>query len=952
MHSRRVGRSFTAVVVAVASALAACSDTTTSSTTTSAGPITAATTASTTPVVPSTTEPGIDTVPPGVGTTVPTATIVPSMPPPRFVDENGFDDRSVPSVATLDELLALARTGVGGQAAIKFVIPDFDSPPDAAGLARVHLMDSNFYALHDEWYTFRLLNGQPIPGEDVAPERSHHFATFDQVRQWARAQRPGSLPLGLEFLDDRLYAEAFYDLALHSEPRSMGVGTIVRFDGPIGEDVHWLLELEYSDEVTPSIVAGFFDRLAPVLPAEVADRLEWVVRSPQHETVALEMEEARTAFADRIVRWADLVPEGTATVYSEGVSAGRLLYVGDGGAELGDATATDIVVTAQVPDWLPQAAALITADPQTPLAHVNLLARNRGIPNASLSGVTDNAGLRQAARVRAYAIVVARDDGLQVALISREQYSAWSRLGIPQPVSLAEVDVTTVPYVVDLTDLVDRLSADGLTEADVDEWRPLIGGKSAGFITLLSTPGLTPPPDPLAITIRPYVEHLAPLRDTIAAAIADPAVVDSARARWLVLEGDEGYADLFPSADDAAFADAFVADHPAGTPLGDVLDAGGVRALVEATPIRSDTLAEITSVLRDTYGDYDVDAGLRFRSSSSVEDIEGFNGAGLYTSYTGYFAPDELRDPDDRDKTIERALLRAWASYWSYEAFEERRLARIDHLSGAMGLTVHARFDDDLERNNGVATFTFLPNGPVGGGIDDDAVLAINVQQGAVDVTNPDPDQVELPEVITVSRVNGEVSIVRETGSTLLEAGAQVLDDAAVLELFAQTAAVADVWRTRLDESLTAEQQVQTVVLDYEFKTVEAGWPQLVDGEDPYPARLVVRQVRSLDPGLRRLPAAAADLPVPRDVLMRAAEVTASSCTGASGRFYEGIVVRTDPLLAPDMGFTDIAWQLGDELPVGAACEASRVDVVRWASPRQTLVDLVADGSAFVIIGG
>ncbi len=884
-------------------------------------------------------------------TTQPTTTVTPPVPVPRFVDEAGFDDHSVPSVDTVAELIALARTGVGAQSAIKFVLPEFDRPSDAPDLARVHLMDSNFYGLHDEWYVFRLLNGQPIPGEDVAPISGRQFATMQEVYAWATALQPADRPLGLRFIDERLYASAFYDLAVNSDPRSMGVGTIVRFADLAGGPDHWLIELEYSDEVTPETVARFFERLAPALPDEVGSNLEWVIRSPQHDQVAQEMERGNLPFHDRIIRWSDLVPEGTVDVYSEGVAAGRLLYVGEDGAELGDATAGDIIVTERVPDWLPQAAALITSDPQTPLAHVNLLARNRGIPNASQTGVVNNAGLRQAARVRAHAIVIARGESLQVALISPSQYASWAAQGRLEPVALPVVDVAALPYVVDLTALVGELSVGGLTEAEVDEWRPVIGGKSAGFLSLLSTPGLTPPPDPLAITIRPYVEHLAPIRATIAAAITDSSVVDSPRARWLVLEGEEGYADLFPSDDDAAFAESFLAARPRGTPLGDVLAAGGVRALIAARSIAAATLASITDELSRTYAGYDAEAGLRFRSSSSVEDIEGFNGAGLYTSYTGYLQPERLDDPDDRDNTIERALLRAWGSYWSYEAFEERRLGQIDHLSGAMGLTVHARFDDDLERNNGVATFTFLPNGPAGGAIDDDAVLEINVQQGSVAVTNPDPDEVALPEVITVSRVGGAVTIERRSGSTLVGAGEQVLDDRAVRELFDQTASVAQRWRTRLNASLTDAQQLQTVVLDYEFKTMEAGWPQLATGERPWPARLVLRQVRSLDPGLRALPDGSRLLEVPRDVLMRATEITASSCTGASGRFYEGVVVRTDPLLAPDMGFSEVPWQVGDELPVGSACEDTRIDLVRYSSPRQALVNLVAAGDAFLIIG-
>ena len=878
------------------------------------------------------------------GSTLPdTTTSTPTtVPTPTYVDENGFDDHTVPTVATVDELMALSRSGVGGQAAMKFTIPEFDRPADAADLARVHLMDGNFYGLHDEWYYFRLLNGQPIPGSGVGAYAGEQFATVAEIYEWAHAQR-GGLPLGLEFFGDRLYSSDFYDLALHGEPRAFGVGSIVRFpDAVAGADDHWLIELEYTDEVTPEAVARFFTRLDPVLPAEVSSRLEWVVRSPQQEAVAAQMVANALPFHDRIVHYRDLVPAGQVAVYSDGIAAGRLLYVGEGGAQLTDAMAGDIVITERVPDWLPAAAALITSEPQTPLAHVNLLARNRGIPNASQAGIHDDAGLRQAARVRAHAIVIASGSTLQIALISREQYVAWQATQKPSPTAVPRVDITGLPLVVNLTDLVATLSADGLTEEDVAEWRPTIGGKSAGFLTLLSIPGLTPPPDPLAITIRPYVEHLAPIRGLIAAAISNPALTDSPRARWLVLEGGENYGDLFPTDADTVFAFDFVAGHPAGSPLGDVLAAGGVRALIESRQVAPDTLAAITAVLADTYGNYDSAAGLRFRSSSSVEDIEGFNGAGLYTSYTGYLDADQLDDPDDRDNTIERALLRAWSSYWTFEAFEERRQSAIDHLSGAMGLTVHARFDDDLEQNNGVATFTFEP-----GGGPDDAIVEINVQKGAVDVTNPDPQEIELPEVVRVTRRGGDVSIERVAGSTLLGDDEQVMNDAAIVELFEQTAAVAGVWRSRLNASLPAEQRVQTVVLDFEFKTVKAGWPMLADGEQPYPSRLVLRQVRSLDPGLRALPADVRALPAPRDIVMRASLVESVRCTVPGSAAVSYVEIFTDPVLAPDIGHSEQPFVVGVVAPSTATCTRRTL----YASPNRALAALVVDGGAFVIIG-
>ncbi|HRD99977.1 MAG TPA: hypothetical protein PLV68_01690, partial [Ilumatobacteraceae bacterium] len=176
-----------------------------------------------------------------------------TVPVPTYIDERGFDDHSVPRVDTTAELLALARGGVGGQSAIKFTIPAFDQPPDAPGLPRAHIMDSRFFGLHDEWFYFRLLNGQPVAGSGQTPVAQLQFRNVEQIYAWARAQPKGSLPLGLTWAGDRLYSPRFYDLSLNTNPRTLGVGSIVHFDAADatnttgnGTDA-WLLELEYSD---------------------------------------------------------------------------------------------------------------------------------------------------------------------------------------------------------------------------------------------------------------------------------------------------------------------------------------------------------------------------------------------------------------------------------------------------------------------------------------------------------------------------------------------------------------------------------------------------------------------------------------------------------------------------------------------------------------------------------
>jgi hypothetical protein len=68
----------------------------------------------------------------------------------------------------------------------------------------------------------------------------------------------------------------------------------------------------------------------------------------------------------------------------------------------------------------------------------------------------------------------------------------------------------------------------------------------------------------LAVTVRAYLEHLAPLRATIVAALDDPSLDADPRARWLVLEGDDDYADVFSSDADACVRRAVPRRAPAG----------------------------------------------------------------------------------------------------------------------------------------------------------------------------------------------------------------------------------------------------------------------------------------------------------------------------------------------------------------------------------------------------
>ena len=111
----------------------------------------------------------------------------------------------------------------------------------------------------------------------------------------------------------------------------------------------------------------------------------------------------------------------------------------------------------------------------------------------------------------------------------------------------------------------------------------------------------------------------------------------------------------------------------------------------------------------------------KFRSSTNSEDLEGFNGAGLYDSKSA-----TLGNPD---KTIEKAILEVWASFWNERAFKERELYNIDQLSGAMGILVHRSFPDELA--NGVLITKNIYRAKYRG-------ITVNVQKGEDSVVKPE----------------------------------------------------------------------------------------------------------------------------------------------------------------------------------------------------------------------
>lgn len=110
----------------------------------------------------------------------------------------------------------------------------------------------------------------------------------------------------------------------------------------------------------------------------------------------------------------------------------------------------------------------------------------------------------------------------------------------------------------------------------------------------------------------------------------------------------------------------------------------------------------------------------RFRSSTNAEDLEGFNGAGLYDSGSAR--------KGDTLKTIEAAIRKVWASAWSLAAYNERELFGIDQRTVAMGILVHRSFPE--EEANGVLITKDLYRDYDG--------ITVNIQKGESSVVLPE----------------------------------------------------------------------------------------------------------------------------------------------------------------------------------------------------------------------
>lgn len=433
-------------------------------------------------------------------------------------------------------------------------------------------------------------------------------------------------------------AQAFNQATYFTDNRRYVAGSIVAHDSfeRAGELGFYSIEFWPTDPVPSQHVVEVVRRIQSRMPFAV-DQMAY---HPAGETQRALYEREQSAYDESgipIISTEELFGNQTFAALNPGVGFGRLRVVD--GTDAIPLTSRDIVIFEHIPNDLTHVAGVITVQPQTPLSHVNLRAKQNDTPNAYIKNALSKASIERLVGKNVRFEVVNDTYSIREATLEElEEHFASIRPANPQfPVrDLSKTEI--VPLA-------------SLRTSDQDAF----GAKAANLGELSRILPDEQVPDGLAVPFALYDQFMMAndFYDAAADMMADPEFQSdpALRARRLAI----------------------------------------FRSRIERGRVPNDIRAKLDQALADLRELFGPTQGFRSRSSTNNEDLIGFTGAGLYESYT--HRPDEGR--------LENTIRQVWAGLWTFRAFEEREFWRIDHLQAAMGVAIHPNFD--FEEANGVA---------------------------------------------------------------------------------------------------------------------------------------------------------------------------------------------------------------------------------------------------------
>ena len=587
--------------------------------------------------------------------------------------------------------------------------------------------------------------GQCVIAGEGAPDFTHEIGCQDDFDRLASAPLDISIPgarstkFVIDTLDgDRLYFQNSTRYAIHWEFASqhlsgMGrpivpgltsfnmteyyaparrfiLGAVTYYQGP----KVWALELAPYDTASAAMIGKAFTLVAA--STYFGGELFFHPTSQ-----AVEQESAKLPAGVRIQTTAQLFGGIDFLPLNVGSALGRLRF--ERVADLAGQCLSfrEIVVLDQVPNDLAVTMGIVTQEFQTPLSHINVLARARKIPNLWVRDAFDNPKLR--ALADRWVRLTVRTEGFTVDEVTQAEADAWWETRRPVRLLLPSMD-TSKTGIWDIETVVD------LSKPQREELRraiPAFGGKATHYAAMAAA-DIVPMVKPSGFVIPVHHYHRFMEQNGFYAKVdqllADPTFRSDCRVQATRLKE--------------------------------------LRKQMEAAPVDPGLVQMLDAKLATEYQG----RAIRYRSSSTAEDVNGFTGAGLYTSKTG--------DPDDPGKPPLDAIRKVWASVWLPRGFQERDFRGVDQKAVGMAILAHPNFTH--ETANGVAQ---TANSYDPGGLQ--PAFVINVQKDEGSVTLPGAG--ETTEQLIYYHFNPNQPIVYVSRSNQVPAGTTVLSRSQVHEL-------------------------------------------------------------------------------------------------------------------------------------------------------------------------
>jgi pyruvate, water dikinase len=657
------------------------------------------------------------------------------LPPFEQNDDYATGFGSDDGLETFEDFAVPVDTELGPSRSVKFIITDLHESP------HVYLQNTRRHPLH---YDF----ARTVLG------RSQSITEFEQAT-YSGADR------------DSFAGTLVYYPELRFE--SQAAGRELR--API------TLNFFPSDSLDPEQALLAFRLLEErLLMADVSGAQHRLVYVPAGEQQAKALGTATRKFAERDALWTDaeeLYAGIEEQVLNPGLAYGTLRLFTPEELERAVVSSQDIVVLTRLPNDLPLVGGTITAELQTPLAHVNVAARARGTPNLALRDAdTDPRVTELLGKLVRFEVT---RSGFTLKTASEKEARAFWDAQTREPFT---PDSDCSDHGLPGFDEVGFAGAIycGPKAANLSELRQLLGEQA---------------PEGFVVPFWAYDQHMSRTRVT-------DELCQRAREDC-VEEGRSGAlcTDAFDHCSASAAAAESLYDYAAR-----LIDDGGFGSDTAVREACLDSLAyvvshasvdeafgtELDARVAEVFGS----AKVRLRSSTNAEDLPNFSGAGLYESKSAWASGEDAAS---------QRIGKVWASVWGFKAFEERRLWNIDHLAVRMGVAVNPAFDD--EQANGVLITQNITNPGVAG-------MYVNVQLGEVSVTNPEDGA--LPEVFSILPApDGGVQVARQRLSSL-SPDEPLLSDGEVAELYRAAARVETHFAPLYD------QDSSELTLDLEFK--------------------------------------------------------------------------------------------------------------------------------------